>query len=139
MRRSTWFQIILGLLLLGLMFVFARKNSVAEKVAALQTAADEMNKRVPYMVDEQTRMDRTEVGPDARMTYHLSFPDFDSVRLQTIGVSNELPGLTAKGLCGNESIRPTLEDGVVYSYVYSGNDGVVVSRFEVTAKDCPKD
>lgn len=139
MRKGTWWQIILGLLVLGLSLVFARKNSVAEKMAALQTVSDEMNGRVPYMVDEQTQMDRTEVGPGARMTYHLSFPNFDSVRLQTMGISNEVPALITKTVCTNESIRPSLDEGVVYAYVYSGNDTVVVSRFEVAAKDCAKD
>jgi hypothetical protein len=88
------------------------------------------------MVDEETRLDRTEVGPGAVATYHHSFTNYSSSQITAEIVEAKVEPTVRQNVCGNADMRPSLEFGVTYVYAYSGNDGVAIYEFSINATDC---
>ena len=50
-------------------------------------------------------------------------------------LANLKPGVQ-KGVCASKEMKPSLQYGATYVYVYSGNDGVEIGRFEMSKNDC---
>ena len=104
-------------------------------IEGLETAAEILNRQVPMMVDDFTRMDSVTVGPGAMITYHYSLPghtsqDWDETFQQ------EHEATVRQKTCAMEGMKPSLEWGAIYAHAYEGNDGVEITRFEVRQSDC---
>lgn len=98
--------------------------------------ADEFNAKGPVMMDEHTRLERTEVGPGARITYHYSLPGYAAAELAEINFLDSITPELTSGLCDDKDVRTTLKQGATYSFIYVGNDKVEIARLDVTAANC---
>ena len=112
-------------------------QQIEEKlIEGFTEASEKSNRRGPVMVDQDTRWDRSAVGPGARLTYFYSFPKYSSRDIeQSWLLANLKPGVQ-KGVCASKEMKPSLQYGATYVYVYSGNDGVEIGRFEMSKNDC---
>lgn len=98
--------------------------------------ADEFNAEGPSMVDEHTRLDRTEVGPGARISYHYSLPKYASTDFAGIDFLAEITPDIKKGTCSDVNIQKTLKQGATYTFIYKTNDDVEIARLDVDKSAC---
>lgn len=112
-------------------------QQIEEKlIEGFNKAAEQSNKRGPIMVDKDTRWDRSEVGPGARLTYFYSFPNYSSRGIEPGWLRENLKSEVKKGVCMSKEMKPSLQYGATYVFAYSGNDGAEIGRFELNKNDC---
>lgn len=99
-------------------------------------AAEQSNQRGPVMVDANTRLDHAEAGPGARVTYHYSLPQYSSQDIDSNSLMSSLYPEVRKKTCETKETKVPLGYGGVFSFVYVGNNGVEIARFEIGKKDC---
>lgn len=94
----------------------------------------DMNKGLPALVDDQTRLDKVEAGDGLLMIFKYTFinvpggqVDIDRLR------ATHFPVLLARG-CQN--LRMGVESGIAHRFTFSGNDGVHVDSLMVDGKNC---
>lgn len=105
-------------------------------IQSFNKAAEESNRLGPRMVDEDTRWDRTTVGPGARVNYFYSFPNRSSLEITASWLHENWEPVVKNGVCTNKEMKPSLQFGGTYVYAYIGNDGVEIARFEFDRHDC---
>ncbi len=105
-------------------------------IEGLTRAAEQNNRRGPMMVDQETRLDRSAVGPGPRMTYFYTFPKYTSRDIERDWLIANLKPDVARGVCASQEMKPSLQYGAKYIYAYSGSDGNEIARFEISARDC---
>lgn len=103
---------------------------------SFKKTADTFNKRGPTMVSKNIRLDKTVAGPGAKITYYYSFVNKASSEFNPVEFNTALKANLIKVLCKNSKVKPTLELGATYAYVYSGNDNIQISKFDINNNDC---
>lgn len=108
----------------------------AKLIEGFKTAADQLKQKLPMMLDADTRLDNVSVGPGFRAVYYHSFPKYNSRDIDAIWLlTNFRPEVMGK-VCANNEMKKSLQYGAIFGYVYSGNDGVEITRFEIKRDDC---
>lgn len=105
-------------------------------IKGLTIAAEQINKRGPTMVDKDTRMDRAAVGPGSRLTYFYSLPNYSSQDMDPNWLHANVQPAVKNSVCASNEMKPSLQYGATYIYVYSGNNGTEITRFEISKSDC---
>lgn len=108
----------------------------AKLIEGFQVAADSINSQVPIMVDEHTMLDEATVGPGGRITYHYTLVDLPAGQISAADLRKDLQPAVVQNVCTSAQMAPSLEYGGVYTFSYSGSDGVNVVRFDVAQSDC---
>ena len=88
------------------------------------------------MLDTDTRLDRVSVGPGVRAIYYHSFPKYNSRDIDANWLLTNLRSEVMGKVCVNKKMKESLQYGAIFCYVYSGNDGVEITRFEIEGADC---
>lgn len=109
------------------------EGAVAEGFAK---AAENANARGAIMVDQNTRLDQTVAGPGAQLTYLYSFPNHSSRDITRSWLLTNSQPIVKKGVCGSEEMKSSLQNGGIYIFSYSGNDGIEIARFEIGKHEC---
>ena len=113
-------------------------HQIEEKlIEGFRKGAEQANRQGSIMVDEGTRLDRTEVGPGAHVTYLYSLPNDSSRNLDLVWLQANLKQQVKQGVCASKEMKPSLRYGATYAYAYSDKDGVGIVRFELNKNDCP--
>lgn len=105
-------------------------------IIAFTIAANQFNKGKPIMVDEVTRWDKMEVGPGIRLTYLYTLLDYSSNELKSRQLLAKVKPEIIKKTCTNKEMKYSMRHGATYVYVYHGNDGIEITRFEINKNDC---
>ena len=105
-------------------------------VEGFAKAAAQINRTLPKMIDEDTRVDNVTVGPGARMVYHYTFPKYVSRDIDATWLSTTLRPDTMLKVCASREMKKSLQYGGVYAYSYSGNDRIKIAEFEIGRDDC---
>lgn len=112
-------------------------QQIEEKlIEAFNKAAEQSNRLGPRMVDKDTRWDTTAVGPGARITYYYSFLNYSSRDIESAWLDANLKSIVKNGVCTDKDMKPSLQYGGTYVYVYRGNDGAEITRFTFNRHDC---
>lgn len=111
-------------------------NGKVNLVESLKKASIKQNEKGSFMIDKETRFERTEVDSDARIIYFYYLPNYSSKKITLNWIDSNIKPETIKSVCAGEKTRPILKMGAIYAYSYTGNDGVEISRFEVRNDDC---
>ena len=114
----------------------SQKEIEAVLIEGFEKAAKQVNATTPTMVDEDTRMDKATVGPGARVNYHYTFPKYSSMDVDSGWIISNLRPVVKSNVCANKKMKPSLQYGGVYSFSYSGSDGVHIASFQVDRNDC---
>lgn len=101
-----------------------------------KVAAEQSNQQGPVMVDADTRLDHTEAGPGGRITYYYSFPLYSSQDIDRNNLISSLYSEVRKKVCETKGTKVPVQYGGVLAFVYVGNNGVEIARFEIGRKDC---
>lgn len=114
----------------------ASANMNPAKVAAeLQEVAATENAKGPRMVDADTRWERTTAGPGSRLEYLYTMVNVKADEVPEDRKAAAKP-MIMKDLCANKMMQDNLRRGVVYSYVYNGNDNKRITQFDIALIDC---
>lgn len=146
-RRSAVLKLagmLLAVTLASAIGTYIVKWSAKQKNAAMEAklmegfkfAADQINARVPKMIDSDTRLDKASVGPGLRLTYHYTLPNRKSDEIDADLMLSILEPDVVDKACHNADMKSTLQYGGIYTYVYSGKDGVQILTFDVEKEDC---
>ena len=108
----------------------------AKLIEGLKEAADQLTPQLPMMLDEDTRLDRSTIGPGARAVYHHTFPKYSSSDIDSNQLLTNLQPEIMSKVCASKDTKKFLQYGGIYVYIYSGNDGLEISRFEIDRNDC---
>jgi len=153
---KTWLIILTGLVviiaLIGVTFSGPIGNKIQQAEATVskvfhhaldksmyegfKQTADKLNKRGPVMVSKHLRLDKTDAGPGARITYFYSFTNHAASDFTPNKLNTNLQEKIDKSVCSNMKIKPSLELGATYVFAYSGNDGVEITRITVNKDNC---
>ena len=137
---------LLGATFLGLLLGGCeREPSEAEKARRTEQAliegftrmAEEYNAKGPTMMDEHTRLDSTEVGPGARISYFYTLPQYASTDFSGSQFLDQVGPVIRAGTCSDQNILRTLNEGAIYSFIYRGKDGIEIARLDLNRDACP--
>jgi hypothetical protein len=115
------------------------KPTVQQLQAGLAELADSTNKKLPIMLDKETRWDKTEASSGLRLNYFYTLPNYSSRDVEPNDIQTNAKPDVIKNACTNKEMKPSLQLGVTHGYVYRGNDGVEITRFEINKNDCNLD
>lgn len=102
---------------------------------SLAKSVEIINKQAPTVVDKEIRLDRA-ASVGTSLTYFYSFSNYSSQNINSDVLQTEFKPQVIKNVCANEQMKPSLQYGATYVYVYSGNDGMEIFRFEVNNDVC---
>jgi hypothetical protein len=101
----------------------------------LVKGAEKINARGPVMLDQHTRLDKAIAGPGMRIMYFCSFPARPSSYFDSDKSLEILKTRVKQKTCDEEN-KWLFQQGVVYGFSYTGNDGEEIIRFDLSKDDC---
>ena len=101
----------------------------------LQNSTAIINKQLPLMVDEETRLDRTS-SEGTLLIYHYVLVNYSSTDLDTEAFEEGLNSLVTQRACLDQSTRQILDQGGSLSYRYNANDNIQVLVIDVDKSSC---
>lgn len=112
---------------------FSSETNIAE---TMKTAAEELNKQTPMMVDNDTRLDAAEDGPGLRFTYLYTLVNYSVSEIDVEEFRNNLAPNIRKAVCENPELAVFYRNDVTVVYVYRDKNGMDVTEIEVPPTDC---
>ena len=103
---------------------------------ALRQAAGQINRGLPMMVDQYTRMDSTVPGPGKKLTYLYTLVSVNSADVSQQQLQDALGTSVRNGVCTNRDMQFLVNSGVQFVYLYRGGDGGVIGDVVVNPQDC---
>jgi len=104
--------------------------------AVLIQVSEYMNKRMPEVIDQDTRLDRVSAEPGSHFSYHYTLLANDSIEdVRANFVSTVRPQLKNK-VCESAQNRNFFVHGITVSYVYQGKDGAAIGGAEFAPDSC---
>lgn len=126
---------------LGSMFAEIIGSTAGKSIAdsqtiekALITITNQVNQRMPMMVDSATRIDNV-IGQGKKFTYNYTFVSATFNEINKEKLSLFFTKLKA-GVCSSPDLVYFFKNGVTIVYSYRASDGVFVSKLEVTPQEC---
>ena len=100
------------------------------KVSAL------MNKKMPVIIDKDTRLDKVSAEPGQHLKYHYTLVGVRNGDVNIVEFSKAIKPQLKSRLCENIEMQKFLKSGVSISYLYRGNDGRAIGGAEFSPSDC---
>lgn len=107
-----------------------------ELIKGLTQGVEQSNRLGSRMVDPDTRLDTSTVGPGARVTYYYSLLKHSSHDITGAWMDANVRPIVRNGVCTNKDMGPSLQYGATYVFVYRGYDGAEIARFTFDRRDC---
>ncbi len=103
--------------------------------ATLKKMAGEMNAQTPIQLDEETRM-MSVIALQKTITFNMRLPRYKASEVDP----NQIAQVARENLnhivCKSKATRNLIDLGVEYVYLYSGNDGKLVTRVAIKSYRC---
>ena len=87
----------------------SQQDIESKLIEGLKTAAIEINKKCPMMVDEENRLDKATVGPGDRAVHHNTFPKYNSEDIDSNLIRTNLRAEVMQKVCSSESMKKSLQ------------------------------
>ena len=113
---------------------FEGKES-AEINSVLLKTANEINKKLPIMIDKNTRLDST-VGLNNKFQYNYTMVSFTSLEIDQSTLKGQFPLMIKNRACSSKDMKRFFENGVTVDYVYRGKNGNSITTISVTPSKC---
>ncbi len=102
---------------------------------ALSMAVDAMNKTLPMMTDEETRLDKV-TSEEKKMTFHYTLVHLDNWSMPKLKLRKLIYNDTKSQVCADKETQGLLKKGAVIAYSYRGKDNKPIETFVFDAKVC---
>ena len=103
----------------------------------LETAAADINKTLPMMVDSMTRLDKVEAGPDGSkmLIYNYTLPDMTKSNMDVPALEKTLRPQVIESYKTRVEMRSLRDANVQLDYRYKDKNGDVVVELDISPKD----
>ena len=128
-------------LLLVVTFLLVSCDDVGDAVSnkaqnfAVSTLAEEVNKKTPQMVDQETELYKA-VAVGSNLQYHYKLVNYSKAQLDTAFFEQNMKKQLYSSTCENEKLKPLLSLGASVSYYYVDKNAVALVDFLVSPEDC---
>ena len=95
-----------------------------------------LNSGLPKQVDEDTRADSISVETGPRLVTKYTYTTFSSDEFDQERFNKKVKKVIRKSICDNDEVMERMKLGLIYSYEFSGNDGVKLATAEFEINDC---
>ncbi len=109
------------------------KESLLKK---LEIEVINLNSDLPKKIDEDTQADSISVESGPKLITRYTYTSFSSDEFDSDLFDKKVRKVLKKSLCKNNEVLARMELGLIYSYEFSGNDGIMLATAEFNAKDC---
>ena len=123
------------------MFLLVSCDNVGEAVSnkaqnfAVSTLAEEVNKKTPQMVDQETELYKA-AAVGSNLQYHYKLVNYSKAQLDTAFFEKNMKKQLYSSTCENEKLKPLLSLGAGVSYHYVDKNSEALVDFLVTPEDC---
>lgn len=101
----------------------------------LKKMASEMNSQAPVQLDEDTRM-MSVIVLQKTITFNMRLVNYTASQVDPNGVAQAAKENLNHTVCRSKATRDLIDLGVQYVYLYSGNDGKLVTRVVIDRYRC---
>jgi hypothetical protein len=132
--------------------VYFRSNAAESTLASNQETSEEetkeslmrilelevlnLNNGLPKTIDEDTRVDSISVEPGPRLLTKYTYTTFSTEDFDMEVFNKRVKKIIKKSICDNDQIMERMKLGLIYSYEFSGNDGIKLATAEFEINDC---
>jgi hypothetical protein len=113
-----------------------REGQAKQLDNVLLQVSEYMNKRMPEVIDQDTRLDRVSAEPGAHFSYHYTLLSSNSSEIDKVSFANTIRLQLKSKLCDSAQIRSFFSHGVTVGYMYQGNDGVPIAGTDFPPNSC---
>jgi len=103
--------------------------------ATLKKMATEMNSQTPVQLDEDTRM-MSVIALQKTITFNMRLVNYKASQVDPSRVAQAAKENLNHTVCRSKATRDLIDLGVQYVYLYSGNDGKLVTRVVIDRYRC---
>lgn len=103
---------------------------------ALVNLSRHMNRKVPLMVDTDTRLDRVTAEPGHKLSYHYTLTAAPKNEMNSKEFVKAIRPMLQQRLCASSEMKGFLQNGVTIAYVYRGADGKPLGATQFHPADC---
>lgn len=134
-KSSKSLYIIIGLIIVILGGYYY--SNVIYPNQKLKEEISNINKQLPIMVDEGTRLDSATFEKN-QLTYGYTFLNVDILEVEADKFATELANRLKINVCKNENTKVLLNSGKTIKYTYKDKNNSDVASVSLTVADCPK-
>jgi len=100
----------------------------------LASVAQDVNKRVPMMVDNDTRLDKVVAKGGSQLVYHYTMVNYSYNQFDKKKFTDSFKGSLLKHTCSK--LSRLISQGVEIVYSYKAKDGKFLTQVAVNKKKC---
>lgn len=137
-RRGAWgflCGIVVGSLVLVAAGATARVQELNARAEQVSAKLDELNRGLPRIVEEGTRLDRIEIDGD-RIIYRLTLVDLTADEIDRDSMKELTQQAIATNLCADEAKRKSVKAGVTFLYTYRDRKDAPIAEIVIGEADC---
>ena len=105
-------------------------------VRNLELEVVNLNNGLPRTLDDDTRVDSISVEPGPRLVTRYTYTTFSTEEFDSELFNKRVKKIIKKSICDSDEILKRMELGLIYSYEFSGNDGIKLATAEFETSDC---
>jgi len=99
--------------------------------------AEQSNKQLPKLIDEDTRLDYIKAGPGLYLTYNYTLVGFPSTsRVPEAFFLKDMRDRNLSEFCSNQGMLALFKKGTTFVFSYKTADGGFYPNISITPKDC---
>ncbi|MBL1142759.1 MAG: hypothetical protein HND53_12080 [Proteobacteria bacterium] len=91
---------------------------------------------LPKTIDNDTRADSITIEPGPRLVTRYTYTSFSTEDFDEKRFNKKVKKVLKKSLCNNYDVIKRMTLGLIYSYEFSGNDGIKLATAEFNIDDC---
>lgn len=103
--------------------------------STLKKMAGDINAQTPIQVDEDTRL-MSVIALQKTITFNVRLPNYKSSQVDSNTLAQTVLENLNHTVCNSKATRDLIDVGVQYVYLYSGNDGKLVTRVVIDKYRC---
>jgi hypothetical protein len=111
-------------------------NSERNIDEALANVSVHINRKVPMMVDEETRLDRVTAEPGHRLSYHYTVTAMPKKGMSSAEFVKLIRPTLRERLCTSREMKGFLQNGVTIAYLYRSGDGKPLGATQFAPAEC---
>ena len=115
-------------------YISDRNDGALEET--IRQASNQLNSRLPMMVDKDTRLESTMPGPGKKWTYLYTLVSMRSTEVTQQQIKDVLGPTIKNGVCTSKEMQVFVKNGVQIVYRYRGSDGAIIGDVTVNSSDC---
>ena len=105
-------------------------------IRSLELEVVNLNNGLPKTIDDDTRVDSISVEPGPRLVTKYTYTTFSIEEFDSELFNKRVKKIIKKSICDSDEVLKRMKLGLIYSYEFSGNDGIKLATAEFDTNDC---